>query len=125
MSSNTPAAPGWFPDQMDSTQLRWWDGRAWTDQTRPANPPVVSPVVTGPNSATPLGGPRPPKKPWYRRWWAITAAVLVVLSVVGSLSPDDETPASSTADSSQSAGAESTESAQTDSEVEAEVEVVR
>ena len=32
------------------------------------------------------------KKPWYFRWWAITAAVLVALSIVGSLLPDDEPP---------------------------------
>ncbi|MEX0949489.1 MAG: DUF2510 domain-containing protein [Acidimicrobiia bacterium] len=25
-----PAGPGWHPDPLDPTRLRWWDGAAWT-----------------------------------------------------------------------------------------------
>jgi Protein of unknown function (DUF2510) len=39
-----PAA--WYPDPMDPTQLRWWDGAAWTISTAPDPahaPPLSSP----------------------------------------------------------------------------------
>jgi hypothetical protein len=101
MNTNTPA-PGWFPDPGNSNQLRWWDGDAWTDQTRPSSlaPAEQANVqAAGWNSSaaqatiTPAG----PKKPWYARWWAITAAVLVALTVLGSLLPDENAPAPATA----------------------------
>ncbi|MGW0582648.1 DUF2510 domain-containing protein, partial [Streptomyces sp. NPDC002920] len=40
MTQVTP--PGWYPDpgQTNDTPAteRWWDGSAWTDRTRPADP---------------------------------------------------------------------------------------
>lgn len=27
--------PGWFPDPQDPNQFRWFDGRSWTDGTKP------------------------------------------------------------------------------------------
>lgn len=33
-SGEGAAAPGWYPD-AENDQLRWWDGRAWTDDVRP------------------------------------------------------------------------------------------
>jgi hypothetical protein len=34
-----PASPpqGWYPDPEDASQMRWWDGRQWTDHRRPAS----------------------------------------------------------------------------------------
>ncbi len=28
-------APGWYPDQQDMNQMRYFDGRVWTAQTQP------------------------------------------------------------------------------------------
>ena len=28
---------GWYPDPSDATQLRWWDGRAWTEERTSAD----------------------------------------------------------------------------------------
>lgn len=42
MPSNDPqpesaAAPGWYPDPMDSAILRWWDGAEWSDRIKPVD----------------------------------------------------------------------------------------
>ncbi|MFN8035827.1 MAG: DUF2510 domain-containing protein [Acidimicrobiia bacterium] len=29
---------GWYPDPTDSTRERWWDGHAWTNTVRRAEP---------------------------------------------------------------------------------------
>jgi Protein of unknown function (DUF2510) len=40
-------APGWYPDPGGATQERWWDGAAWSAETRPTSaltrplPPTV------------------------------------------------------------------------------------
>jgi uncharacterized protein (AIM24 family) len=56
----TPA--DWYPDPNDPTQLRYWDGAAWTDHTTPAGAqpgvgaptdPAATPAVV-PNQPTPL-----------------------------------------------------------------------
>lgn len=89
--------PGWFPDPADSTLWRWWDGRVWTEHIGPRGqagqtqgagahdgrrPPLVQ--LTPQTSAATT-------KPWYFRWWAIAAAVLLGLLITGSLLPSDET----------------------------------
>ena len=111
---------------MDRTQLRWWDGQTWTDQTRPVSPPAVEQVATKSGPTPPFEATRPTKKPWYFRWWAVTAGVFVALSIVGSLLPDDESPAASATDSSQSevAGAGDSAQAEAEAEVEADIEPV-
>ncbi|OIJ66351.1 DUF2510 domain-containing protein [Streptomyces mangrovisoli] len=54
MTQVTP--PGWYPDpgQSDDSPAteRWWDGKAWTDQTRPAG----STSVWGPPTQPPAAG---------------------------------------------------------------------
>jgi hypothetical protein len=33
------AAPGWYPDPTNHSDLRYWDGAGWTEHTRMATPP--------------------------------------------------------------------------------------
>ncbi|MGV4986378.1 DUF2510 domain-containing protein [Streptomyces sp. NPDC001709] len=61
MTQVTP--PGWYPDPGQTNDgpptERWWDGKAWTDQTRPAGtaapwgPPPQPPAPGGPQPAHP------------------------------------------------------------------------
>jgi hypothetical protein len=124
MPTNTPA-PGWFPDQSNSEQLRWWDGQAWTDHTHPRNRPESQHAdMPAPGAAVPMAQPATAKsaqrKPWYLRWWAITAAVLVALSVVGNLLPDEETPGAAATEPTPTATASPATSAETEPDVEPE-----
>ena len=36
---------GWFADPDDATQLRWWDGTAWTEHRAPSGVEVAAEVV--------------------------------------------------------------------------------
>ncbi|MCW2938955.1 MAG: hypothetical protein JWN00_1940 [Actinomycetia bacterium] len=55
---SAPTAPGWFPDPYGGAgMLRWWDGAAWTQTTRPSGgPPGFQPPVNTPYAAAPYGG---------------------------------------------------------------------
>ncbi|MFR0356013.1 DUF2510 domain-containing protein [Streptomyces sediminimaris] len=63
MTQVTP--PGWYPDPGQTSEgpatERWWDGKAWTDRTRPAG----SAAVWGPPAQEPTAGahPAPPPHP--------------------------------------------------------------
>ncbi|MFJ9814908.1 DUF2510 domain-containing protein [Streptomyces sp. NPDC101151] len=54
MTQVTP--PGWYPDPGQTNDgpptERWWDGKAWTDQTRPAG----TAAMWGPPAQQPAGG---------------------------------------------------------------------
>ncbi|MEU6770067.1 DUF2510 domain-containing protein [Streptomyces sp. NPDC046759] len=68
MTQVTP--PGWYPDPGQTNDgpptERWWDGKAWTDQTRPAGtaamwgPPPQHPAAGGPQPAYPTAPSAPP-----------------------------------------------------------------
>ncbi|MFJ9544298.1 DUF2510 domain-containing protein [Streptomyces sp. NPDC101225] len=61
MTQVTP--PGWYPDPGQTSEgpatERWWDGKAWTDRTRPAG----SAAVWGPPAQTPAAGAAPMPAP--------------------------------------------------------------
>ncbi|MFF9221833.1 DUF2510 domain-containing protein [Streptomyces viridosporus] len=72
MTQVTP--PGWYPDpgqQNDGPPTeRWWDGRAWTDQVRPAGAaagwgPPASGGAAGPAHPAPPAHPTHPAYPTY------------------------------------------------------------
>ena len=58
-------AAGWYPDPFSSAAyLRWWDGTAWSSQTRLAqNPPAQTPppalAPQAPPYQVPYGTPYP------------------------------------------------------------------
>ncbi|MBC7269188.1 MAG: DUF2510 domain-containing protein [Streptomyces sp.] len=67
MTQVTP--PGWYPDPGQTNEgpptERWWDGKAWTDQVRPAGsgaawgPPAQSPADSGPPAPGAFGPAQP------------------------------------------------------------------
>ncbi|MDQ0773182.1 hypothetical protein QF026_001648 [Streptomyces aurantiacus] len=94
MTQATP--PGWYPDPGQTSDgpatQRWWDGRTWTDQTRPAesaaawDPPAYAPGAPYPGASP--GGPR--RK--VRTAIAVAAAVAVLAGIGGgvyALTDDD------------------------------------
>ena len=96
MTQVTP--PGWYPDPGQTSEgpaaERWWDGKAWTDQTRPAG----SAAEWGPTAQAPTaeGYPVQPGYPAYpaypgqppaapRRGLRTGIAVAVAVAVLASI----------------------------------------
>ena len=63
MAEDEAPVPGWYTDPRDQSRLRWWNGRAWTEQTAVApgggafSPPVVPVAQAG---SAPAHGATPP-----------------------------------------------------------------
>lgn len=41
MSEGQSPIPGWYNDPFDASQIRWWDGAAWTEHAKPLPAPEV------------------------------------------------------------------------------------
>ena len=65
--------PGWYVSEPG--QLRWWDGLSWTEHSAPTNPPA-DPFLITPTFV--------PSRRVDRRWWAVTAVLLLALGAVAS-----------------------------------------
>jgi uncharacterized protein YbjQ (UPF0145 family) len=51
---STDIAAGWYPDPQDESNVRYWDGSAWTEHVQPANPTAEPTAV----EAAPAPGSR-------------------------------------------------------------------
>src|SRR3954449_818245 len=51
----TSPAPGWYPDPHVPQQMRWWDGRAWTDDTYERTIPLDAGLGTSAGSSHATG----------------------------------------------------------------------
>jgi hypothetical protein len=90
MTGNMP--PGWYPDQMDPSKLRWWNGTAWTDG-------VNQPSTSGHDASLPSHSEaRRSVVPaedggavgWMKRHKILTAVgVIVLLSAFGNAMGED------------------------------------
>ncbi|MET7683512.1 DUF2510 domain-containing protein [Streptomyces sp. NPDC005423] len=87
MTQVTP--PGWYPDPGQTNDgpaaERWWDGKAWTDQTRPTGSagawgPPTQPPAAGAYPAYPAGPPAAPRR-GLRTAAAVAIAVVVLVSI--------------------------------------------
>ncbi|MFS8202792.1 DUF2510 domain-containing protein [Streptomyces sp. CWNU-52B] len=96
MTQATP--PGWYPDPGQTSDApatqRWWDGRTWTDQTRPAESAAAwGPPAYAPGAPYPGAAPNGPRR-GVRTAIAVAAAVAVLAGIGGgvyALTADDDT----------------------------------
>lgn len=44
MAFDVTPQPGWYPDSDEPRRLRWWNGSAWSEHTKP-RPGVAHPLV--------------------------------------------------------------------------------
>ncbi len=79
------APPGWYPNPVDASQARWWDGAHWGDTSSGAQdtgwwmandgrcypPGQPSSWHAGPSSVEPPAPARRPRAPWWL--WVIVA----------------------------------------------------
>lgn len=96
MSDQTPGA-GWFPDPENNDQLRYWDGKAWTEHRAPKQPAAAGPTLS---PAPPTGQPwtgqsapagTRPKKHTGLKIVGAVFAVFVILGIIGAITGGGDT----------------------------------
>lgn len=80
MSDTGPLAPGWYLDPAGSGEHRWWDGAAWTGQTRRAAPPGGLRLPGTPVAPEPAFDPT---RAGGRARWPYVLAIALVACVLG------------------------------------------
>jgi hypothetical protein len=85
MTQVTP--PGWYPDPGQTSDgpatERWWDGKTWTEQVRPAGSAAWGPPAYAPAAGPYPGAPPGPPRRRLRMGIAIAAAVAVLAGIGG------------------------------------------
>lgn len=78
MTDDTPTyAAGWYPDVNVPGTERYYDGTAWTEQSRPVSNAPAGPVSAGATAT---------KKPWFtRKAIVIPVGIVAGLIVIGSI----------------------------------------
>jgi protein-disulfide isomerase len=75
-----PTPAGWYPESGSSRE-RWWDGQAWTEQTRDAGtPPLAQPSASETASPAPRRGR--PVWPWVLGGSVVVTVAIVVVAVL-------------------------------------------
>jgi hypothetical protein len=74
--SDSTGQGGWYPDPANGSQLRYWDGTAWTEHVH--DPNIASPSAGGEANAPSEGDQ---SMPWWQRWFAIVPLLLLCAPV--------------------------------------------
>lgn len=84
MAEEKAPVPGWYEDPRREASLRWWNGRAWTEQTAasPGGGAFAPPLVPGaePTSGQASAAPPPADVPAPARSLAVTGPPTVVIA---------------------------------------------
>ncbi len=98
-STTSQIPPGWYPNQTEPGQERWWDGDTWTSDVRAArqspdvpapgswmSSPPQAPVSVGMSAMTPYSG-APTGIAMHGTGFAVTSMILGILALVFSFIP--------------------------------------
>jgi hypothetical protein len=96
MSDPNSTPPGWYNDQSAQPVLRYWDGQAWTDQTRPlGSEPVPEPTsdqsflnTATVNAAAAVVVDEAHKRKSRKRAWIVLGSVggvIVAIAIISSI----------------------------------------
>lgn len=89
--SDSTQGPGWW----QASDGKWYPPESHPDAAPHVPPPPAAPMIPPAHAPSPQIAtspvPNDPRKPWWRRWWAIALGVLILLFVIAAIaSPDDD-----------------------------------